>query len=186
MSTDTLKEKSAKSRNKRNSKTIIPKDYKIDNTPQTVEEARKAKKNDIAVIDFEGFVDGVAFDGGKAEKYELTLGSGSFIPGFEEQIVGHSIGEEFDVNVTFPKEYHAENLKGKDAVFTVTLHEIKEKKNPELTDEFVKEKTGSESVEAYRVSVKERLEKANAQRAEREIEDNIIKAIEEGITIPIF
>lgn len=99
---------------------------------------RKAKKNDIAVIDFEGFVDGVAFDGGKGENYELTLGSGQFIPGFEEQIIGHKTGDEFDVNVTFPTEYTPE-LAGKEAVFKVVLHEIKMKELPTLDDDFAKD-----------------------------------------------
>ncbi len=99
---------------------------------------RKAKKNDIAVIDFEGFVDGVAFDGGKGENYELTLGSGQFIPGFEEQIIGHKTGDEFDVTVTFPTEYTPE-LAGKEAVFKVVLHEIKMKELPTLDDDFAKD-----------------------------------------------
>ena len=148
-------------------------------------DGRPAQNGDITVIDYSGAVDGVKFDGGTAEKQNLTLGSGMFIPGFEEQVVGMNIGETKDITVKFPEEYHAEDLKGKDAVFTVTLHEIKEKKNPELTDEFVKEKTGSESVEAYRLSVKERLEKANAQRAEREIEDKIIKTITDASEVEI-
>ena len=104
----------------------------------TVETKRKVKKNDIAVIDFEGFVDGVAFEGGKAENYELTIGSNQFIPGFEDQIIGHKAGEEFDVNVKFPEEYTPE-LAGKDATFKVTLHEIKVKELPELDDEFAKD-----------------------------------------------
>ena len=97
-------------------------------------EDRAAKLEDIAVIDFEGFVDGVAFEGGKGESYSLTLGSGQFIPGFEEQIVGHNIGEEFDVNVEFPAEYQAEELAGKPAVFKVKLHEIKVRELPEIDD----------------------------------------------------
>ena len=97
---------------------------------------RAAQNGDLTVIDFEGFVDGVAFEGGKAEKHSLTLGSGSFIPGFEDQIVGKNIGDEFDVNVTFPTEYHAEALAGKPAVFKCKLHEIKFNELPELDDEF--------------------------------------------------
>lgn len=140
-------------------------------------EGRPAKDGDITVIDYSGAIDGVKFDGGTAEKQNLTLGSKTFIPGFEEQIVGMNIGETKDITVKFPDDYGAEELKGKEAVFTVTLHEIKEKKLPELTDEFVKEKTGKETVEAYKTSVKERLEKANSERAERETEDKIVKAI---------
>ena len=138
---------------------------------------RAAKDGDLTVIDYSGAIGGVKFDGGTAEKQNLTLGSHTFIPGFEEQIIGMNIGETKDITVKFPDDYGAEELKGKEAVFTVTLHEIKEKKLPELTDEFVKEKTGSDSVDAYKASVKERLQKANDERAEREIEDKIIKAI---------
>lgn len=148
-------------------------------------EGRPAKDGDITVIDYSGSIDGVKFAGGTAEKQNLTLGSGTFIPGFEEQVVGMNIGETKDITVKFPDDYGAEELKGKDAVFTVTLHEIKEKKLPELTDEFVKEKTGSETVDAYKASVKEKLEKANAQRAEREIEDKIIKAITDKSEVEI-
>ncbi len=140
-------------------------------------EGRPAKDGDITVIDYSGAIDGVKFDGGTAEKQNLTLGSKMFIPGFEEQVVGMNIGETKDINVKFPDDYGAEELKGKDAVFTVTLHEIKEKKLPELTDEFVKEKVGKESVEEYKASIKERLEKLNKERAERETEDKILKVI---------
>ncbi|MBE5741886.1 MAG: trigger factor [Clostridiales bacterium] len=148
-------------------------------------DGRACQNGDTVVIDFSGSVDGVKFEGGTAEKYELVLGSNSFIPGFEDQVVGMNVGENKDINVKFPDDYHAENLKGKDSVFAVTLHEIKEKKLPSLTDELVKEKAGSENVEAYKASVKERLEKANAQRAEREIEDNIIKAISNASEVEI-
>ena len=116
---------------------------------------------DIANIDFVGTVDGVKFDGGTAEKQTLVIGSKTFIPGFEEQVIGMNIGEERDINVKFPEEYHAENLKGKDAVFAIKLHEIKKKELPELTDDFIKEAIGSESVEAYKAETKERLTKTN-------------------------
>ncbi len=155
------------------------------NASQVNVEGRPAQNGDITVIDYSGSVDGVKFDGGTAEKQNLTLGSGMFIPGFEDQVVGMNIGETKDINVKFPEDYGSADLKGKDAVFTVTLHEIKEKKVPELTDEFVKEKTGSETVDAYKASVKERLEKANAQRAEREIEDKLIKAITDASEVEI-
>ena len=147
-------------------------------------EKRAVKKNDIAVIDFEGFVDGVAFDGGKAEMYELVIGSGSFIPGFEDQIIGHKVGEEFDVNVTFPAEYQ-ENLASKDAVFKIKLHEIKVKELPELNDEFIKDAVGTESVDAYKSETRERLEKQNADRAERELEDEMVKKIAETSDVEI-
>ena len=117
------------------------------------------------------------FDGGTAEKYTLVIGSNTFIPGFEDQIIGMKAGEEKDVKVKFPDDYHAENLKGKDAVFAVKLHEIKKKELPEINDEFIKDAVGAESVEAYRKEVRERLEKQNADRAEREIEDEIVKKI---------
>ena len=148
-------------------------------------EGRAAENGDITVIDYSGSVDGKKFDGGTAEKQTLTLGSGAFIPGFEEGVVGMNIGETKDITVKFPEDYGAKELAGKDAVFAVTLHEIKVKKLPELTDEFVKDKTGDENVEAYKNSVKEKLEKANAQRAERETEDNIIKAISAASEVEI-
>ncbi|MDY2880542.1 MAG: trigger factor [Candidatus Borkfalkiaceae bacterium] len=146
---------------------------------------RPARNGDETVIDYSGSVDGKKFDGGTAEKQNLTLGSGAFIPGFEEQVEGMSVGETKDINVKFPDDYGAAELKGKDAVFTVTLHEIREKKLPELTDEFVKEKTGSETVEAYKASVRERLTKNNEQRAERETEDKIVKAIADTTEVEI-
>ena len=141
---------------------------------------RAVESGDSAVIDYSGSVDGVKFDGGTAEKYTLVIGSNTFIPGFEDQIIGMKAGEEKDVKVKFPDDYHAENLKGKDAVFAVKLHEIKKKELPEINDEFIKDAVGAESVEAYRKEVRERLEKQNADRAEREIEDEIVKKITEN------
>lgn len=102
-------------------------------------EDRAAENGDMVTIDFDGYLDGKQFDGGKAENYELTLGAGQFIPGFEDQVVGHNIGDEFDINVTFPEDYHAEELKGKPVVFKIKLHEIKKKELPEVDDEFVKD-----------------------------------------------
>ena len=113
-------------------------------------EGRAAENGDTVVIDYSGSVDGVKFDGGTAEKQNLELGSKSFIPGFEEQVVGMNVGEEKDISVKFPEDYHAENLKGKDAVFHIVLHEIKKKELPEITDEFVKDADGAESVEAFK------------------------------------
>ncbi len=146
---------------------------------------RPAKNGDTCVIDYSGSVDGVKFDGGTAEKQNLTLGSKMFIPGFEEQVEGMKIGDTKDIKVKFPDDYHAENLKGKDAVFTVTLHEIKEKELPEINDEFIKEAVGSESVEAYKAEIKERLKKQNKDKADREIEDEIVKKISETSTVEI-
>ncbi len=146
---------------------------------------RPAQNGDITVIDYSGSVDGVKFDGGTAEKQTLELGSGSFIPGFEDQVVGMSIGEEKDINVKFPEEYHAENLKGKDAVFAVKLHEIKVKEYPEVNDEFIKEAAGAESVEAFKAETKTKLQDANDKRAKAEIEDKIIKSIADKSEVEI-
>ncbi len=148
-------------------------------------EGRKAKLGDITLIDYSGKVDGKVFDGGTAEKQTLELGSGTFIPGFEDGVVGMALGDTKDISVKFPDEYGAKELAGKDAVFTVTLHEIKVKKLPELTDEFIKEKTGDSTVDEYKKSVKERLKKANDERAERETEDNILKAITDTSEVEI-
>ncbi|MEG9429376.1 MAG: trigger factor [Christensenellaceae bacterium] len=148
-------------------------------------ENRAVENGDTVIIDYSGSVDGVKFDGGTAEKQTLVIGSGSFIPGFEDQIVGMNKGDEKDINVKFPDDYHAENLKGKDAVFAIKLHEIKKKELPEVTDEFVKDAVGAESVDAYKKEVKERLEKQNADRAERELEDEIVKKISENATVEI-
>ena len=138
---------------------------------------RAAVNGDIANIDFSGSVDGVKFDGGEAEGFDLTLGSGQFIPGFEDQVIGMNIGETKDVNVTFPENYQAENLKGKAAVFAVKLNGLKAKELPELTDEFIKEATGSESVEAYKAKAKERLQQQADRRANDATENSILDAI---------
>ena len=121
----------------------------------TVED-RAAQKDDVVVIDFEGFVDGVAFEGGKGENFNLTLGSGQFIPGFEDQLIGANIGDEVDVNVTFPEEYHAPDLAGKPALFKVKLHSITAKELPELDDEFAKDISEFDSVEDFKEDIKKR------------------------------
>lgn len=141
---------------------------------------RAAENGDTVSIDYSGSVGGVKFDGGTAEKQSLTLGSKAFIPGFEEQVEGMKIGEEKDITVKFPDDYHAENLKGKEAVFAIKLHEIKKKELPELNDEFIKDAVGAESVEAYKKEVRDRLTKQNDERAERELEDEIVKKITEN------
>ncbi len=138
---------------------------------------RAVKDGDTVIIDYSGSIDGVKFDGGTAEKQTLVIGSKTFIPGFEDQVIGMNIGEDRDIKVKFPEEYHAENLKGKDAVFAIKLHEIKAKELPEITDEFIKDAVGAESVVAYKEEVKAKLEKQNADRAERELEDEIVKKI---------
>lgn len=138
---------------------------------------RKAKKNDIAVIDFEGFVDGVAFDGGKGENYELTLGSGQFIPGFEEQIVGHKTGDEFDVNVTFPTEYTPE-LAGKEAVFKVVLHEIKMKELPTLDDDFAKDVDDEvDTLAELKKKIKAELSDKKKEDVEKDFESAVLEKV---------
>lgn len=138
---------------------------------------RKAKKNDIAVIDFEGFVDGVAFDGGKGENYELTLGSGQFIPGFEEQIIGHKTGDEFDVNVTFPTEYTPE-LAGKEAVFKVVLHEIKMKELPTLDDDFAKDVDDEvDTLAELKKKIKAELSNKKKEDVEKDFESAVLEKV---------
>ena len=138
---------------------------------------RAVKDGDMTVIDFEGFVDGVAFEGGKGENYPLTIGSGAFIPGFEEQLVGAEIGKEVEVNVTFPEEYHAEDLKGKAAVFKCTVKEIKEKELPALDDEFAAEVSEFETLAEYKADVKGKLEESKAKEAKDAKEAAVIEAI---------
>lgn len=146
---------------------------------------RPAQNGDIVTIDFVGTVDGVKFDGGEAEGFDLTLGSGQFIPGFEDQVVGMNIGESKDVNVTFPENYQAENLKGKAAVFAVKVHKIQGKELPELNDEFIKDATGSESVDAYKAKTKERLQKQADKRATDATENSILEEIAKNTEVEI-
>ena len=146
---------------------------------------RAAQDGDIVNIDFVGTVDGVKFDGGEAEGYDLTLGSGQFIPGFEAQVVGMNIGDTKDVNVTFPENYQAENLKGKAAVFAVKLNGIQAKELPEVTDEFIKDATGSENLEAYKAKTRERLEKQAERRANDATENSILEAISANAEVEI-
>lgn len=155
------------------------------NSRMVTVEDRAAQNGDISVIDFEGFVDGVAFEGGKGENYNLTLGSGQFIPGFEDQIIGHSSGDEFDVNVTFPEEYQAKELAGKAAVFKVKLHELKVKELPELDDEFVKDVSDFDTVEAYREDVKKHLTEAAERRNKDEIENQMVDKLVELVQAEI-
>ena len=140
-------------------------------------EGRAVENGDIAVIDFDGYVDGVAFEGGKSENYNLSIGSGSFIPGFEEQIIGHNAGDEFDVNVTFPEEYHAANLAGKEAVFKIVLHSIKFNELPALDDEFAKDVSEFDTLDEYKADVKAKIEKRNEKDAENAVEGQIIDAL---------
>lgn len=147
----------------------------------TVED-RAAENGDIAVIDFEGFVDGEAFEGGKAENYNLKLGDGQFIPGFEEQIVGHKTDEEFSINVTFPEDYQAEELKGKDAEFKIKLHEIKVKELPEVDDEFVKDVSEKETLEEYKKELSEQIKSRLENEADRDFDNQLIDKIIENTT----
>ncbi|MBQ9032733.1 MAG: trigger factor [Parasporobacterium sp.] len=144
-------------------------------------EDRPAQNGDIVNIDFEGFVDGNAFEGGKAEGHTLTLGSGTFIPGFEEQIEGKNLGEEFDVNVTFPEDYQAENLKGKAAVFKCKLNDIKVKELPELDDEFASEVSEFDTLEEYKADIRKNMEEARAEEAKRAAKNQLVdEAVEKA------
>ena len=138
---------------------------------------RPVKDGDMTVLDFEGFVDGTAFEGGKGENYPLTIGSGAFIPGFEEQLVGAEIGKEVEVNVTFPEDYQAEELKGKAAVFKCTIKEIKEKELPALDDEFASEVSEFDTLEEYKADVKAKLTEEKAKEAKNAKEAAVIEAI---------
>ncbi len=146
---------------------------------------RAAAEGDIAVIDYEGSVDGVPFEGGKGEKYNLTLGSGQFIPGFEEQIVGHNPGDAFDVNVTFPTEYHAAELAGKEAVFKTVLHEIKFNELPELDDEFVKDVSYFDTFAEYKADVEAKITERHNAEADREVENKLIDMLIENLEADI-
>ena len=148
-------------------------------------EDRAAQNGDTAVIDFEGFLDGVAFEGGKGEKFPLELGSGSFIPGFEDQIVGKSIGEEFDVNVAFPEHYQAENLAGKPAVFKCKLHELKGKELPDVDDEFVKDVSEFDTLDEYKADIKSKLEKAAADEASTNLDNALVDAVISKMTAEV-
>ena len=145
----------------------------------------KAENGDTVDMDFEGFVDGVAFEGGKAEHYNLVLGSGNFIPGFEDQLIGHEAGEEFDVNVTFPEEYQAKELAGKAAVFKIKLHEVKTKELPALDDEFAKDVSEYDTLDELKASIRKGMEEQNEKQAalalENDLVDQVIATIEGDI-----
>ncbi len=140
-------------------------------------EDRAVQDGDMVVLDFEGFMDGAAFEGGKGENYSLTIGSGTFIPGFEEQLIGAEIDKEITVNVTFPEDYHAEELKGKNAEFKCTIKEIKEKELPELDDEFASDVSEFDTMEEYREDLKKQLTKQKEETAEEEKGDKVVEAI---------
>ena len=155
------------------------------NSRMVTVEDRTAQDGDVAVIDFDGCVDGVAFDGGKAENYSLTLGGGQFIPGFEEQVVGHSTGDEFDVTVTFPKEYQAKELAEKEAVFKIKLHEIKMKELPEVDDDFVKDVSDFDTLEKYRADIKAKLADASEKESTDDVENQLIDQLIENMKAEI-
>jgi len=150
----------------------------------TVED-RAAENGDITKIDFEGFVDGVAFEGGKGENYSLTLGSNQFIPGFEDQIIGHNTGDEFDVNVKFPEDYHAEELKGKDSVFKVKLHKIEKRELPELDDEFAKDASEFDTLAELREDIAQKIKNRFDTAANNEVEGKLMDAVIAGLEAEI-
>lgn len=150
----------------------------------TVED-RAVQDGDTAVIDFEGFTDGVAFDGGKGEKFPLEIGSHTFIPGFEEQIIGKNVNEEFDVNVTFPEDYQSDNLKGKAAVFKCKIHEIKTKELPELDDDFVKDVSDKDTVDELKADIKEKLAERYKTEAEDQCDSDLMDIIIEKMNAEI-
>ena len=146
---------------------------------------RPVEKGDIANIDFEGFVDGVAFEGGKAENHDLEIGSNTFIPGFEDQVIGMKIDEEKDINVKFPDEYFSKDLAGKDATFKVKVNEIKKKELPKLDDEFAKDVSEFDTLKELKENIKEKKQKENDERAKYETQDAVIKAVCENMKVEI-
>lgn len=150
----------------------------------TVED-RAAEQGDITNINFEGFVDGTAFDGGKADGQDLELGSGQFIPGFEEQIVGHKTDEEFDVNVTFPEQYQAAELAGKPAVFKVKINEIKKRELPDLDDEFAKDVSEFDTLDSYKDDVRQHIQEHKDEHAQSDVEDALLDQVVEGLKAEI-
>lgn len=151
------------------------------NSRMVTVEDRAAEIGDTTVIDFEGFVDGVAFEGGKAENFNLELGSGNFIPGFEEQIVGHNTDEEFTIDVKFPEEYHSDELKGKESQFKIKLHEIKKKELPEVDDEFVKDVSDKDTLDEYKEELKENIAKRLENEAEKDVDDQLVEKVLEKV-----
>ena len=148
-------------------------------------EGRPVQDGDTATIDYEGFVDGVAFDGGKGEGHDLKIGSGSFIPGFEEQLIGHSIDESFPITVMFPEEYHSEELKGKEATFQVTIHNIKVKEMPELDDEFAKDVSDFDTLEEYKADILAKKEETARTNAENSFKNSVVDVVAENATVEV-
>ncbi|MBT1279296.1 trigger factor [Thermoanaerobacter sp. CM-CNRG TB177] len=148
-------------------------------------EGRPAERGDIAVIDFEGFIDDKPFEGGKAENYQLELGSNTFIPGFEDQIIGHNVNENFNVNVTFPEDYRVEELRGKSAAFKVTLKALNKKELPELDDEFAKDVSEFETIDELKADIRKKLEERNRQQAENEMKEKAVMKVVENAKVDI-
>lgn len=146
---------------------------------------RAVQADDIANIDFEGFVDGVQFEGGKGEAFDLTIGSGQFIPGFEDQLLGKNVGDDVDVNVTFPEEYHAEDLAGKDAVFKVKINSIKYKELPELDDDFAQDVSEFDTFDEYKSDIKAKLDKDNEEKTKNETEKAVVEVVCDNTEIDI-
>lgn len=155
------------------------------NARTIVVEDRAVQDGDEVVLDFEGFVDGVAFEGGKGENYPLTIGSGAFIPGFEEQLIGAEAEKEVEVNVTFPEEYHSEDLAGKAAVFKCTVHEIKAKELPELDDEFAAEVSEFDTLDAYKADIKAKIKEKKIEEGNRKKEDQAVEKAVANATMEI-
>lgn len=155
------------------------------NSRMVTVEDRAAQNDDIAVIDFDGSVDGKQFEGGKAENYSLTLGAGQFIPGFEEQVVGHKTGDEFDVNVKFPADYQAADLADKDAVFKIKLHEIKKKELPEVDDDFVKDVSDFDTLDQYKEDIKKKLTESKETQSKDDVENQLIDQLIEKMKTEI-
>ncbi len=152
---------------------------------RTITREGKAEKGDIAVIDFEGFVDGVAFEGGKGENFSLALGSGQFIPGFEDQVVGHEAGEEFDITVTFPEEYQATELAGKEAVFKIKLHEVKTRELPVLDDEFAKDVSEFDTLADLKEDIRKKKQEQTDKEDELNLENALVDQVVEGMKVEI-
>ena len=174
--------------------TPVVTDEEIDEQVKTIAERnarletvtdRAAEDGDTVVIDYEGSVDGVPFDGGKAEGHKLTLGSGAFIPGFEEQIVGHNVDEQFDITVKFPEEYHSEDLKGKEAVFKINLHEIKKTELPEIDDEFAKDVSEFDTIAEYKADLKAKALEHKSKNADDAVDSALVDALLEGFEAEI-
>ncbi len=152
---------------------------------RTITREGKAEKGDIAVIDFEGFVDGVAFEGGKGENFSLALGSGQFIPGFEDQVVGHEAGEEFEINVTFPEEYQAAELAGKASVFKIKLHEVKTRELPVLDDEFAKDVSEFDTLDELKEDIRKKKQEQTDKEDELNLENALVDQVVEGMKVEI-